>query len=305
MSTMIIAAADGSSLSNPGPAGWAWYVDDDRWAAGGWAHGTNNMGELMAVLDLLRQTRGEELKVLCDSQYAINCCTKWIPGWKRRGWRKADGQPVLNIDLLKELDRELAGRTVTFDWVKGHAGDPLNEKADDLARAAATAYRDGLVVPHGPGFVAGSAPAVSLGVAPTKREPEPDLFSVQEVPVRAPAGSGRWPAPEEDTEAVVVALEKALLTDDVLLDRERLAELLHPDYVAYEPGGAIRTRGSVLARAASLPGAAELTVLGADRLAGDVLLLRYRVRRAGEDTLCASVWLYDGTWRRRFHQGTV
>ena len=303
---MIIAAADGSSLSNPGPAGWAWYVDEDRWAAGGWAHGTNNMGELMAVLDLLRQTRGEELRVLCDSQYAINCCTKWITGWKRRGWRKADGQPVLNVDLLKELDKQLAGRTVTFDWVKGHAGHSLNERADDLARAAATAYRDGLTVPHGPGFVAGSAPAVSMAVGPTKREPDPDLFSVAESPVRVPAYSGRWPAPEDDVEAAVVALERALLTDEVLLDRDRHAELLHPDYVAYEPGGAIRTRGSALARAVSLPGAVELTVLGADRLAGDVLLLRYRLRRAGEETLSSSVWQYDGSsWRRRFHQGTV
>jgi len=244
---MIIAAADGSSLSNPGPAGWAWYVDEDRWAAGGWAHGTNNMGELMAVLDLLRQTRGEELRVLCDSQYVINCCTKWISGWKRRGWRKADRQPVLNVDLLKELDKELAGRTVTFDWVKGHAGHTLNERADDLARAAATAYRDGLSVPHGPGFVDGSSPAISLAVGPTKREPEPDLFSVTEPGLLAT--SGHWPAPEDDAEATVVALERALLTDEVLLDRDRHAELLHPDYVAYEPGGAIRTRGSALARA--------------------------------------------------------
>jgi ribonuclease HI len=302
---MIIAAADGSSLSNPGPAGWAWFVDEDRWAAGGWAHGTNNMGELMAVLDLLRQTRGEELRVLCDSQYAINCCTKWIPGWKRRGWRKADGQPVLNIDLLKELDKELTGRVVEFEWVKGHAGHSLNERADDLARAAATAYRDGLVVPHGPGFIAGSAPAISLAVGPTKPEPEPDLFSAAETPV-VPVASGRWPAPEDDVETTVVALERALLTDEVLLDRDRLAELLHPEYVAYEPGGAIRTRGSVLARAVSLPGAVELTVLGADRLSADVLLLRYRLRRAGEETLCSSVWQYDGSaWRRRFHQGTV
>ena len=75
---MIIAAADGSSLANPGPSGWAWYIDDDRWAAGGWAHGTNNMGELMAVLDLLRQTADDpqELTVLCDSQYVINSLTK-------------------------------------------------------------------------------------------------------------------------------------------------------------------------------------------------------------------------------------
>lgn len=302
---MIIAAADGSSLSNPGPAGWAWFVDEDRWAAGGWAHGTNNMGELMAVLDLLRQTRGEDLRVMCDSQYAINCCTKWIPGWKRRGWRKADGQPVLNVDLLKELDKELEGRVVAFEWVKGHAGHALNERADDLARAAATAYRDGLSVPHGPGFVAGSAPAISLAVGPTKREPEPDLFSTAESPVVL-APSGRWPAADDDAEATVVELERALLSDDVLLDRARHSELLHPEYVSYEPGGSIRTRGSALARAVSLPGAVELTVLGSDRLADDVLLVRYRLRRAGEETLCSSVWQYDGsTWRRRFHQGTV
>ncbi|HSN11627.1 MAG TPA: ribonuclease H [Propionibacteriaceae bacterium] len=304
---MIIAAADGSSLSNPGPAGWAWFVDEDRWAAGGWAHGTNNMGELMAVLDLLRQTRAsdEDLRVLCDSQYAINCCTTWRFGWKRRGWRKADGSPVLNVDLVKELDKELTGRAVEFEWVKGHNGHSLNERADDLARAAATAFQQGTAVAHGPGFVAGSAPAVSMAVRPTRREPEPDLFSAAE-PTPAPRPSGRWPAPEEDAEAVVVALERSLLTDEVLLDHDRLSSLLHPDYVAYEPGGAIRTRGSALARAVALPGAVELAVLGADRLAPDVLLLRYRLRRAGEETLCASVWQYDGsTWRRRFHQATV
>jgi len=133
-----------------------------------------------------------------------------------------------------------------------------------------------------------------MAVGPTKPEPDPDLFSVAESPVRVPAYSGRWPAPEDDVEAAVVALERALLTDEVLLDRDRHAELLHPDYVAYEPGGAIRTRGSALARAVSLPGAVELTVLGADRLAGDVLLLRYRLRRAGEETLFSSVWQYDG-----------
>ena len=84
--SVIIAAADGSSLSNPGPAGWAWFIDGDRWAAGGWKHGTNNMGELMAVLDLLDATAdaGDDLLVYCDSQYVINALTKWLPTWKRR-----------------------------------------------------------------------------------------------------------------------------------------------------------------------------------------------------------------------------
>ncbi|MDQ1052995.1 ribonuclease HI [Arthrobacter sp. SORGH_AS 212] len=151
----ITAAADGSALGNPGPAGWAWYVNDECWRAGGWPHGTNNQGELMAVLDLLRATahvRQEDLHILCDSQYVINSITKWMPGWKRKGWRKADGKPVLNVELLKELDRELAGRKYTFEWVKGHAGHDLNEAADERARAAATAYQQGVAARSGPGF---------------------------------------------------------------------------------------------------------------------------------------------------------
>ncbi len=106
----IDAAADGSSLGNPGPSGWGWYVDADRWAAGGWPRGTNNMGELMAVLDLLRQSAKlpDDLRVHCDSRYVIDAVTKWTPAWKARGWRKADGQPVLNLELIQAID-EAAG----------------------------------------------------------------------------------------------------------------------------------------------------------------------------------------------------
>ena len=150
----IIAAADGSALGNPGPAGWAWYVDEDCWAAGGWPESTNNRGELTAVLELLRATAGtgEDLLIQADSQYVINSLTKWRHGWKKRGWRKADGKPVLNDDLMKALDAELAGRTVRFEWVRGHVGHPLNEAADSRARAAATAYQQGAAVPAGPGW---------------------------------------------------------------------------------------------------------------------------------------------------------
>ena len=159
----ITAAADGSALGNPGPAGWAWYVNDDCWRAGGWPHGTNNQGELMAVLDLFRSTAhlaGEDLHILCDSQYVINSVTKWMPGWKRKGWRKSDGKPVLNVELLKEIDQALVGRKYTFEWVRGHAGHDLNEAADDRARAAATAYQQGVAPRQGPGFVrAGEASA--------------------------------------------------------------------------------------------------------------------------------------------------
>lgn len=92
MADVIVAAADGSSLSNPGPSGWAWYVDEDHWAAGGWKRGTNNMGELMAVLDLLKQTaQADDLHVLCDSQYVINSLTRWMPG---RGNGRAGRRPT-------------------------------------------------------------------------------------------------------------------------------------------------------------------------------------------------------------------
>src|SRR5690625_3235962 len=110
----ITAAADGSALGNPGPAGWAWYIDENTWRAGGWPHGTNNMGELKAVLDLLEATAvdaDQHLLVLCDSQYVINSITKWMPGWKRKGWRKKDGKPVLNVELLQAIDRAPAAPT--------------------------------------------------------------------------------------------------------------------------------------------------------------------------------------------------
>ncbi|QPL04915.1 MULTISPECIES: ribonuclease H family protein [Actinomyces] len=166
----IIAAADGSALGNPGPAGWAWYVDESCWAAGGWPESTNNRGELTAVLELLRATAhtGEDLLIQADSQYVINSLTTWMPGWKRRGWRKADGKPVLNDDLMKALDAELAGRKVRFEWVKGHAGHPANERADDCARAAATAYQRGTPVPSGPGWTrGGGAPQSVRGSVPS------------------------------------------------------------------------------------------------------------------------------------------
>lgn len=160
----IIAAADGSALGNPGPAGWAWYIDDDHWASGGWAHGTNNMGELKAVLDLFEATASRpeaKLRVYCDSQYVINSLTKWMPGWKKKGWKKSDGKPVLNRDLLEALDQALTGRDYEFIWVKGHAGHELNEKADSLANGAARAYQEGREPAHGPGFGASAEPAAA------------------------------------------------------------------------------------------------------------------------------------------------
>ena len=164
----ITAAADGSSLGNPGPAGWAWYVDEDTWDAGGWPKGTNNLGELTAILRLLQATAetGEELHILADSQYAINVVSKWRLGWKKRGWTKADKKPIKNLELIQEIDRAMEGRRVTFEWVKGHAGHRMNERADDLARGCAEAYQAGRTPEPGPGFGGGaSRGAASRGTA--------------------------------------------------------------------------------------------------------------------------------------------
>lgn len=153
----ITAAVDGSALGNPGPAGWAWVVSEDCWDAGGWEYGTNNLGELTAILEVLRATQeaglaDEPLLLLADSQYAINVVTKWRHGWKARGWVKADKKPIKNCELIQQIDRAIDGRNVTFEWVKGHAGHPLNELADEKARACAQAYRDKLTPASGPKF---------------------------------------------------------------------------------------------------------------------------------------------------------
>ena len=176
----LVAAADGSALGNPGPAGWGWYVDDDCWASGGWAHGTNNMGELTAVLDLLEQTAGveDDLLVYCDSTYAIKAIREWMPGWKRRGWKKGDGKPVANLEILKALDRAMQGRRdrVRFEWVKGHSGHELNEEADRLANAAALAHKEGRAPESGPGLGGGGSAHSFEVTVPRLPDPELDLF---------------------------------------------------------------------------------------------------------------------------------
>jgi ribonuclease HI len=182
----ITAAADGSALGNPGPAGWGWYIDGDRWAAGGWPHGTNNQGELTAVLDLLTQTAHlpDDLVIYCDSQYAINSISKWMTGWKRRGWRKADGKPVMNVEILKALDACMTqfaaqGRSVEFRWVRGHAGHPLNEAADRLANGAAAAYARGGIPDPGPGIAGGrrSTEIMHAKAAAARDAPGPEAAS--------------------------------------------------------------------------------------------------------------------------------
>jgi ribonuclease HI len=291
----IIAAADGSALGNPGPAGWGWYVDDGCWAAGGWPHGTNNMGELTAVLDLLQQTAhlSEDLLVYCDSTYVINSITKWMPGWKRRGWKKGDGKPVLNVEIMKALDAAMAGRRVRFVWVKGHAGHELNEAADKRANAAASAYQRGVEPDAGPGFAGSSTahPAAAVGQV----EHEPDLFSdladhAQQV--------------EPTDEEHVVAMERALLSDEVRGDRAAVAALLHPQWHDVGRSGRLWTRADLLAEVGPIE-PVSLDVVSVERIDRDTILLLWRALADERSTLRSSLWVRaGGQWQQRFHQGT-
>lgn len=239
----IIAAADGSALGNPGPAGWAWYIDDDHWASGGWAHGTNNMGELKAVLDLFEATASRpeaKLRVYCDSQYVINSLTKWMPGWKKKGWKKSDGKPVLNRDLLEALDQALTGRDYEFIWVKGHAGHELNEKADSLANGAARAYQEGREPAHGPGF--GAAVEAPIVNAPSAEPALSDVALSEPAPSESSADA-HLPV-QEFTAAEIENAQRGV-------ESLRLSGLLRPASAVNAPDPeAVRTRKEQLALAA-------------------------------------------------------
>ena len=253
----IIAAADGSALGNPGPAGWAWYIDNDHWASGGWTHGTNNMGELKAVLDLFEATASRpeaKLRVYCDSQYVINSLTKWMPGWKKKGWKKSDGKPVLNRDLLEALDQALTGRDYEFIWVKGHAGHALNEKADSLANGAARAYQEGREPAHGPGFGAAAEPTTAAEPveAPAVEVP------IVNAPVAEPALSDvalSDSAPSESSADAHLPMQEFTAAEIENAQRGveslRLSGLLRPASAVNAPDPeAVRTRKEQLALAA-------------------------------------------------------
>lgn len=137
-----IAACDGACKGNPGPAAWAWVLVEDadsgtgRWAAGPLGNATNNVAELTALEQLLSASSATApLEVRMDSQYAMNAVTKWLPGWKRRGWKTASGGPVANRELIVRIDALLANRDVRFVYVPAHqvGGDPLNAFADQAA----------------------------------------------------------------------------------------------------------------------------------------------------------------------------
>ncbi len=137
---------DGSCLKNPGPGGWAAlmrYNAHEKMFSGGKVETTNNQMELQAVISgLSALTTGCDVEIYSDSKYVIDGFTKWMDGWKIKGWKKSDKKPVLNQKLWKALDKTANGHNITWHWVKGHSGHAENERVDQLARLEAEKIKD-------------------------------------------------------------------------------------------------------------------------------------------------------------------
>ncbi|MFI7498019.1 ribonuclease H [Streptomyces sp. NPDC049687] len=190
MRERVVAACDGASKGNPGPAGWAWVVADDsenpaRWEAGPLGRATNNVAELTALERLLASTDpAVPLEVRMDSQYAMKAVTTWLPGWKRNGWKTAAGKPVANQELVVRIDELLDGRSVDFRYVPAHQadGDPLNDFADRAASQAASIQRSA-------GSEQGSP----------EPPPSPDTPKPRPAPKSARSGGGKSPRRSGDS----------------------------------------------------------------------------------------------------------
>ena len=146
----LFAYTDGACSGNPGPGGWGVLmramqdgaVLKERTLSGGDAETTNNRMELMAAIMALETLeRPSRITVVTDSAYVKDGITKWIHGWKRNGWKKKGG--LKNVELWQRLDAAQARRDVTWEWVRGHAGHPENERADELARAGMAPFKPG------------------------------------------------------------------------------------------------------------------------------------------------------------------
>ncbi|HGU9771082.1 TPA: ribonuclease HI [Morganella morganii] len=141
MSDKVEIFTDGSCLGNPGPGGYGAllrYKGHEKALSEGFFLTTNNRMELLAAIVALETLKRPcDIVLTTDSQYVRQGITQWIHNWKRRGWRKADKSPVVNVDLWQRLDSAITRHQIDWQWVKGHAGHPENERCDELARAAA------------------------------------------------------------------------------------------------------------------------------------------------------------------------
>ena len=145
MNEPVVVYTDGACKGNPGPGGWGALL---RWGMhekelfGGEAQTTNNRMELTAVIEELSSLKQRcEVAVYTDSEYVRNGITTWIHNWKLRGWRTADKKPVKNVELWQRLDALASNHDVRWHWVRGHNGDPGNERADELANLGVLSVR--------------------------------------------------------------------------------------------------------------------------------------------------------------------
>lgn len=150
MAAELVAYTDGACSGNPGPGGWGVLLQakegeslvKERALSGGEAETTNNRMELMAAIMALETlAKPSAITIVTDSAYVKNGVTSWLQGWKRNGWKTAARKPVKNADLWQRLDAAQARHSVTWEWVRGHAGHPENERADELARAGMAPFK--------------------------------------------------------------------------------------------------------------------------------------------------------------------
>lgn len=176
-----IAHVDGSCVPNPGPGGWAVVFDFGNGGtaelSGGENPSTNNRMELMAsIMAIEKASKAEPLTLITDSQYVKQGITTWISSWKRKGWKTSFGEPVKNQDLWQRLDAAVqAHGRIEWKWVKGHSGNPGNDRADRLANAAARG--ESLTFPAPAGLPAAAAPAAPACPVAAFAQPDPELRS--------------------------------------------------------------------------------------------------------------------------------
>ena len=139
MTTVVFT--DGACSGNPGPGGWAWAVapDGTPCGSGGEESTTNQRMELTAALEALRALGNSDVEIVSDSTYVVNCFRDgWWRNWRRNGWRNSQRKPVANVDLWEPLIDLVESGSVSFTWVKGHSGDPMNDLVDRLAVEASS-----------------------------------------------------------------------------------------------------------------------------------------------------------------------
>ena len=137
---MIKIWTDGSCLGNPGPGGWAFVATDGAQQierSGTETDTTNNRMELLAVIRACEMIKSKDLEIHTDSKYVKDGIESWIKNWKKNGWKTATKKPVKNQDLWMALDAAVAVKNIKWQWVRGHDGNEMNERADTLARSAA------------------------------------------------------------------------------------------------------------------------------------------------------------------------